>query len=66
VTAIDVNTAAVAVNVVEPLIAPAVAVIVAAPGATLVANPPLFTVAIDVADDVQVAVLVRFCVVPLL
>jgi hypothetical protein len=66
VTAIDVNTAAVAVNVVEPLIAPAVAVIVAAPGATLVANPPLFTVAIDVADEVHVAALVRFCVVPLL
>jgi hypothetical protein len=31
-----------------------------------VANPPLLTVAIDVAEEVQVALLVRFCVVPLL
>jgi hypothetical protein len=30
-----------------------------------VANPPLFTVAIEVAEEVQVAV-VRGCVVPLL
>jgi hypothetical protein len=31
-----------------------------------VASPPLLTVAIVVAEEVQVAVLVRFCVVPLL
>jgi len=31
-----------------------------------VANPPALTVAIEVADDVHAAVLVRFCVVPLL
>jgi hypothetical protein len=31
-----------------------------------VANPPLLTVAIELADDVQKAVLLRFCVVPLL
>jgi hypothetical protein len=45
---------------------PDVAVIVAVPFATLVTNPPLLTVATAVADDVQVAVPVRFCVVPLL
>jgi hypothetical protein len=31
-----------------------------------VASPPLLTVAIVVAEEVQVAVLVRFCLVPLL
>jgi hypothetical protein len=31
-----------------------------------VASPPLLTVAIDGIDEAQVAVLVRFCVVPLL
>ena len=54
------------VNVAEPLIVPEVAVIVALPCAILVASPPLLTVAIDLAEDVQVAVVVRFCVVLLL
>jgi hypothetical protein len=66
VTEIEVNTAAVTVNVAEPLVVPDLAVMVALPCATLVASPPLLTVATDFADDVQVAVLVRFCVVPLL
>jgi hypothetical protein len=66
VTEIEVNTAAVTVNVAEPLIVPDLAVIVALPCATLVARPPLLTVAIDVAEEVQVALLVRFWVVPLL
>jgi hypothetical protein len=66
VTEIEVNTAAVTVNVAEPVIVPEVAVMVAIPGATLVASPPLLTVAMEVADEVQVAVLVRVCVVPLL
>jgi hypothetical protein len=66
VTEIEVNTAAVTVNVAEPLIVPDLAVIVALPCATLVASPPLLTVAIDFAEEVQVAVLVRFCIVPLL
>jgi len=66
VTAIETNTGAVTVNVVEPWIVPEVAAIVVVPGARLVASPPLLTVAIVVADEVQVAVLVRFCVVPLL
>jgi hypothetical protein len=56
----------VTVNVAEPLIVPDLAVIVALPCATLVASPPLLTVAIDFAEEVQVAVLVRFCIVPLL
>jgi len=66
VTAIEVSTAAVTVNVAEPLIVPEVAVIVEVPGAMLVASPPLLTVAIELADEVQVAVLVKFCVVLLL
>ena len=65
-TAIEVNTAAVTVKVAEPLIVPDLAVIAVLPWATLVANPPLFTVATPTFEDVQVAVLVRFCVVPLL
>jgi hypothetical protein len=60
VTAIEVNTAAVTVNLAEPLIAPDVAVMVALPGARLVANPALLTVAIDVADELQLTLLLRF------
>jgi hypothetical protein len=60
----EANAAAATVNVAEPLIVPDLAVMVALPGATLVTNPPLPAVAIDVADEVQLAVLVRLCVVP--
>lgn len=66
VTAIEVNTAAVTVNVADPLIIPDVAVIVAFSCVTPVASPPLLTVATDVADEDHVAVVVKFCVVPLL
>jgi len=66
VTAIEVSTAAVTVSVADPLIVPDWAAIVAVPVATLVARPALFTVATPVAEDVQLAVLVKFCVVPLL
>src|ERR1700691_2112106 len=66
VTAIDVSTAAVTVSVAPPWMVPDVAVITTAPFATLVAKPPLVTVATVAADEVHVAVLVRFCVVPLL
>ena len=62
VTEIDVNTDAVTVSVAEPWIVPDVAVIVAVPFPTLVASPPLLTVAIVAADEVQVAVRVKFCV----
>lgn len=66
VTEIEVNTAAVTVNAAELLIVPDLAVTVAVPCAMLVANPLLLTVATDVAEELQVAVLVRVCVVPLL
>lgn len=65
VTAIEVNTAAVTVNVAEPLIVADVAVMLAVPVATLVDRPALLTVATEAADDFHVAV-VRTCVVPLL
>jgi hypothetical protein len=66
VTEIEVNTAAVTVKVAEPLIAPEVAVMVVLPGAKLVASPPVLTVAIEIAEEVQVEVEVSVCVVPLL
>ena len=65
-TAIEVNTAAVTVKVAVPLIVPDLAVMVALPWATPVANPPVFTVATPAFEEVQVAVPVTFCVVPLL
>ena len=52
------------VNVAELLTLPEVAVIFAIPAATPLARPPLMTVATG-EEEVQVAVLVRFCVVPL-
>jgi hypothetical protein len=66
VTAIEVNTAAGTISVAEALIVPDVAVMVAVPCAMLVANPVLLIVAIEGDEDAQAAVLVRFCVVPLL
>jgi hypothetical protein len=62
----EVSTATVTVNVAEPLIAPEMAEMVAAPGATLVARPVLLTVETEGDEEVQAAVVVRFCVVPLL
>jgi hypothetical protein len=65
VTAIDFNVGAETVNVAESLIVPDVAVMLALPCATAVANPVvLFTVATEVFDEVQVAVVVKFCVDP--
>jgi hypothetical protein len=66
VTAIELRTAAVTVSVADPLIVPDVALMVVVPFATPVAKPALLTVAAPVAEEVQVAVLVKFCVVPLL
>lgn len=63
VTANEVSTAALTVNVAEPLIVPDVAEIVELPCIKVVASPPLPIVATDVDDDVQVAVLVKSCVV---
>ncbi len=63
----EVNTAAVTVSVAEPLIVPEAAAMVAIPCATPMANPVLIlTVATEVFDEVQLAVVVRFFVVPLL
>jgi hypothetical protein len=61
----DVKTGAVTVSVAEPLIVPDQAVMVVAPCVIELASPPL-TLATEGADEVQFAVLVRFCVVPLL
>jgi hypothetical protein len=65
-TDIDTNTGDVTAKLVEPVTVPEVAVIIVLPGLTLVASPPLLTVAIVVADEVHVTMLVRVCVVPLL
>jgi hypothetical protein len=50
----------VTVKVVEPLIGPSTAVIVALPAETLVPSPVVFIVATPGADELHVAVLVRF------
>ena len=66
VTEMEVKTAGVTVNAAEPLTAPTAAAMVVVPCATLVANPALLTAATAVADELHVAVVVRFCVLPLL
>jgi len=67
-TEIDVSVAAVMVRVVEPEMLPDVARIVVDPAATDVARPlepaALLIVAAAVLEEFQVAVAVRFCVVP--
>ena len=67
-TAMDDNAAALTVSVVEPEIAPDVAVMVAWPVLTLVASPLLPAVLLIVATvralDAQVTVPVMFCVLP--
>jgi hypothetical protein len=65
VTDKEVKTGGVTVNVAELLMLPEVAVILAVPLATPVARPPLLTVATETEEELQFAVLVRFCVVPL-
>jgi hypothetical protein len=64
VTAIDCSVAAVTVRVVEPLIAPDVALIVEVPTPAPVASPAALIVAVVVVPEVQVTVEVKFCVVP--
>jgi hypothetical protein len=59
----ETSVAGVTVKPVDPLMLPEVAVTVAEPGATAVANPAV-TVATEAADELQVAELVKFCVVP--
>lgn len=65
-TATEVRTAAVTFKVAEPLMVPDAAVMVAVPIFMVVARPVLLTVATEVAEELHVAVSVRFCVVPLL
>ena len=60
VTAIDCRVAAVTVRVVEPLIAPDVALIVEVPTPAPVARPAALIVAVVVVPDDHVTVLVRF------
>ncbi len=67
VTAIDTRVAGVTVSVVDPDMLPDVAVTVVEPAATDVARPfepvALLIVATPVLDELQVTVVVRFCVV---
>jgi hypothetical protein len=64
VTAIDCNTGGFTVRVVDPMTLPEVARMVVCPAPWVVANPEALIVATAVLVDVQVAVAVRFCVVP--
>jgi hypothetical protein len=62
VTAIDFNAAAVTVRLVDPLIEPEVAVMVALPTPAPVAKPPAVTLATPALLEVHVTDAVRFCV----
>ena len=62
VTAMVTSVAAVTVRVVEPVMPPETALIVLVPAATPVANPPAVIVATLVVTELQLAVLVKFCV----
>jgi hypothetical protein len=64
VTAIDDNTAAVTVRVVDPVTEPEVAWMVLLPFPTPLAKPVLLIVATEAFEELQVAELVRFCVEP--
>ena len=66
VIAIETSDGAPTVKVVEPEMDPDAAVIDVLPAASALASPALVMVAVLVTEEVQVAVLVRFCVVPLL
>jgi hypothetical protein len=64
VTAIDTSVAAITCSMVEPLTVPIVALMLELPLATLFASPAALIVATAEADELHVAVLVRFCVLP--
>ena len=64
VTARETNTGGVTFRVADAVTAPEVAVTVAVPVARPVARPVLLRVATAVAEEVQFAELVRFCVLP--
>ena len=65
-TATDANTGAVTLRPVEPLMLPDAAEIVVLPVPAPVASPALVIVATVVLDELQVAEVLRFCVLPLL
>jgi len=64
VTAIDTRVAGVTVSVVLPLTPPELAWMVVEPVPAAVAKPAVLIVATVTEEELQVAVLVRFCVVP--
>jgi hypothetical protein len=66
VTAIETRTGALTVKDVAPLTGPDVAVMVVAPMDAAVAMPPELMLATEVAEEVQITLLLRFCIVPLL
>ena len=64
VTAIDTRVAVVTVMVVDPVTLPEAAVMVVVPTPVAVARPPAEIVATVAAEELQVTVVVRFCVLP--
>jgi hypothetical protein len=66
VTANETKAGGVTVRVADPLMEAEVAVMVAVPAATAVASPAELMVATPFAEELQVTVLVRLAVVPLL
>jgi hypothetical protein len=64
VTAMDTRVAAVTLRVVDPLTVPELAATVVVPTPFPVARPPLEIVATPGDEELQVTVLVRFCVLP--
>jgi hypothetical protein len=64
VTAIDTRVAVVTARVVDPLTVPKLAPTVVVPTPFPVARPPLEIVATPGDEELQVTVLVRFCVLP--
>ena len=66
VTAIETKTGALTVKDAAPLTDPEVAVMVVDPTDAAVAMPPELMVATEVAEEAQMTLLLRFCVVPLL
>ncbi len=64
VTAIETRAAAVTVMVVDPVMLPELALMVVVPTATALARPLAEMVATVVAEELQVTVAVKFCVLP--
>lgn len=64
VTAMDINTGAVTINGVEPVIPVSVALMLDVPVETPVAKPLVAIVATPEADELHATVLVRFSVLP--